>query len=524
MPNFFIPVNSINLPVFYGSGCIMPKKYLNSEIYDIQDFAPSYLLLSNHINISGSDCTIEVVLSDEETKRLISIDRENNFFLHRHPFPISRVVRIFFKNEDNKERITAIININTAFLDNSLTRVMQSDVREINFSNNTIVKDNPDYRKALDFYNRALGGFALLKTVNDSQINYFSTLSFFNSLIKSDFERSFGIRENTSKLLDAFFGKEGFRDLFPFLYKEIAESDIYALAKKEGQSINKDKLTGIIELEPLEKMTYVLAVLYNYGVGEEPRKNKIDSLIVNGFESSIKSRYSDIVALCYGINRGYKIFSKEYRVRDINKVVKYKLNSKLDYYTIESIFQFAFFGNLKNGEFKYLDKQFEFTSNYSSAKTILGKEIILKTKPRFNSKEYLSKLFTGNNIESLVRPLIENIANLILRDVEKEFEDVSRDNMANISNLHKENEYLKERINFLSRELSQNNNNEIIYKRKNIESGHENLASDSSQELISLQKQNSDLMYLIDKIEQKAKTNKGISKIIEDFKNDNRLL
>ena len=108
------------------------------------------------------------------------------------------------------------------------------------------------------------------------------------------------------------------------------------------------------DLEKLEKATYIAAVLYTYGLENEGKKKKIDGLIISNFQTQIKQSRSEVIALCFGINRGYSAFSNKYKSGEKETIVKYELASQVDYYTIESIFQFTFFDTISN-KFQYLD-------------------------------------------------------------------------------------------------------------------------------------------------------------------------
>lgn len=57
------------------------------------------------------------------------------------------------------------------------------------------------------------------------------------------------------------------------------------------------------------------------------------------------------VALCYGLNRGYTAFANKYQA----VTVKFKLDSKVDYNTIESLYQYAFNEVEQSYNFPYLD-------------------------------------------------------------------------------------------------------------------------------------------------------------------------
>lgn len=100
-------------------------------------------------------------------------------------------------------------------------------------------------------------------------------------------------------------------------------------------------MTKVIIPDNLDKNVYVCYVLYDYGVGEESHRHRIDELILNNF-TGLKQGYEESCALYYGYNRGYASFNNQYRKEGKTENVKFQLNSLLDYYTIESIYRYCF--------------------------------------------------------------------------------------------------------------------------------------------------------------------------------------
>jgi hypothetical protein len=153
-----------------------------------------------------------------------------------------------------------------------------------------------------------------------------------------------------------FFDQVGSLHGLPaYLSKAITEDDVKKSARESKQTFTKNSLSGIIEVDRLDRIPYILSILYTYGVGEESGKKKVDTLILNNFHGDIKPQYGELISLCYGINRGYAIFSNHYRYKGIEKVVKFQLDTILDYYTLESIYQSVFNKISRSGDFPYLD-------------------------------------------------------------------------------------------------------------------------------------------------------------------------
>lgn len=518
---YFVPIDSISLPTIYGSACLMPKKYLSTNNEDIQNTLPSYLLITTKMGSDKSDCAIEIALSEEEINLLISISDDNDIFLFSKPLPISRIKSVSFDNIANKEKIIAIINLSTAFIDNDKVNVVL-DMQKVNLDaiNITDIRENDDCLFQFNKFNGILGGFALMKLAGEEYMNYsenyFSTLSFFNTQIEKDLLNS-GISIN-KKFHDAFLGIDKFKVLYPLLSKTITESDIQNSANIENQTVIKDKYTGIIDIDLFDNMTYILSVLFTYRVGNEAGGRKIDTLIANNFKNSIKEDKSEIVALCYGINRGYSSFTKKYSVDGKENDVKFKLNKKLDYYTIESLYQFAFNNINSSSTFKYLDDWCP-TLNENIKKgsyKIIDEIVIIKKKPKVGTKEYLSqlsRLFFQKNIEDFLSPFLNIIINKVKDDLETETEEIIESKEKEIEELRSK---LKETV---KQEKVKDYKTQKIKQEINIQEHTEKFNPDESKN--STQKNDTaeldNLKNLLNKIE-KLKNATEIHKIIKEHK------
>lgn len=422
---FYMPISSKSLAHYFGSACIMPSRYFSNKPIDLQNKFEEYLLLATHKGTKDTDCCLELVLTDAEIKNIVEINK--GFLLYQKPLPISRVKKVLFSNEDEKDQAIAAINLSTAFIPKNLIELIpQFDSVNteglVNYDNNN--DKTIDWSNEVKRYNSFLGGFALMRLGGEDYMNYsenyFSTLSFFNEIFKNELLKSG--RDIDERFFDAFVGHNSFKILHKYLNKNINENDLYAIAKEENQKIAKNNITRIIDLNKLEKATYIVAVLNTFGVGDESRKRKIDGLILSNFKSDIKEDRSEVIALCYGLNRGYSVFSNKYEFGNINKVVKFKLNSKVDYYTIESIFQ-SVFNNIKSENFTYLDNWCpKLKSSLSNKKTdykVLDLLVIGKKKPRVSSQVYLANLlhsFFQKENEVLFKSLFEKIRTIVYND------------------------------------------------------------------------------------------------------------
>lgn len=453
--NYYLPINSVNLAYYFSCACIKPAKYFSARTKDIQSEYPDYLFLSNEKEIKNSDCSLELILTKDEKEKLIPARGNEDFFLLSMPLPLSRVATIYFDSDEQKDKITTLINLSTAFIPKNLVKLFDKEkeigAEEIIFD---LAKSTPDFTKELKKYNSLLGGFALMKLAREPYMNYsenyFSTLSFFNTIIEDELSKS---KKVNSIYHDAFIGKESFKQLNSYLEKEITEDDLESIAKLENQKIRKDVITGLIDYNSLEKATYILSVLYSFGVGDEGRKSKVDGLILTNFHKNIKNDRAEVVALCYGLNRGYTVFTNKYRNENGEQIVKFQLDSKVDYFTIESIFQYSFNNVQKSKLFPYLDSvipksETRWRKQSKNDYYILDKLVITEQIKVGDAKWWnrLLNFFFQKNQEELFKPFLISVFQKIKEDLEDDFSVQIENKDTELQKLKEENSELAQKL------------------------------------------------------------------------------
>jgi len=507
---YYLPINSTSLPHYFGCACIKPSKYFNNKPEDFQDRFSEFLLITTHFGTEQTDCCLELVFTKQEAKKLNDI--KNGWFLYEKPLPITRIKKIYFTNKELKEQNITNINMSTAFVPDVLVEITNE------FEKPTIdglerpqdIPINP-YEDKLKKFDSYLGALALMRLAGEEYMNYsenyFATLSFFNEKIQKDLELS---KVNIEPKYQGVFTGNGFDKVIPYLSKTIDENDVNSIAQDEKQTIQKHMITRIIDLSSLDKWTYTIAVLNTYGVGNESKKDKIDNLILSNFKSGIKEGKSEGIALCYGFNRGYSVFSNKYKSKEKERIVKYQLNSQLDYYTIESVYQYVF-NEIKSSKFDYLDNWCpKLTLPKKSKKTdyiIMDVLVIGKKKAKVLSKEYWKEslqLFLQSNkfFEKTLRQIFQEIAEKVYSDTKDELED---DFENKISQLNEEIEKLE---------------NDLLVERKKVEdleskipatkgsiSKEEETISAVSEPIITIPQTQQDLKSIVEQVlKYKGKT------------------
>lgn len=419
----------MSLAHYFGCACIKPGKYFDNKPKDLQDKLNDFLLVTTHLGTQQTDCCLELVFTRQEAAELIDI--ENGFFLYEKPLPVSRVKGIYFADKAVEEQTITNINMSTAFVPENLIKgIVQfatPDMDKIEKPQDIHINSYTEQLKRFDSY---LGGFSLLRLAGEEYMNYsenyFSTLSFFSETIKEQLKSAGRTIDN--RYWGIFTGNYGFRKIFPVLNKVVDENDVMTLAQEEKQNVYKDKITRVIDLDSLDKNTYIAAVLNAYGVGDESRRKRIDELILSNFRHGIKAGKAEGIALCYGINRGYAVFSNKYSLGNIHKIVKFQLNSQLDYYTIESLYQYLFNPEEKGNDYSYLDWCPRFKNTLPATAPnyqILDVIVSGKRKARVLSTEYWQNLlpaFLQSNklFEKKLPDLFQELGEILYKDTVEE--------------------------------------------------------------------------------------------------------
>lgn len=434
---YYLPIGSTSLAHYFGGACIKPSKYFNNKPEDLQDKFNDFLLVTTKFGTRQTDCCLELVFTKQEINDLIDI--KDGFYLYEKPLPITRIKKIYFTSKERKEQTITNINMSTAFVPDELVMVIDKGFDDIQTDKLEKPQDIHinSYEKEINTFNGSLGGLALMRLAGEEYMNYsenyFATLSLFNSVIQRDLEAS-KVSIDT-RYCGVFTGDGGFQKIIPYLNKTIDETDIDRIAKEEKQTVRKEAISKIIDLNSLDKWTYTVAVLNTYGVGCESKKKKVDELILSNFKSNIKQGKSEGIALCYGINRGYSAFSNKYCLNQSEKVVKFQLNSQLDYYTIESLYQYVF-NKVKSDDFPYLKEwcpkqklsEISKKTNYK----ILDVIVIGKKKAKVLSKEYWANLlpsflqsnkFTEKTLPQIYQELGEVVFNDAKDEIAEDYEN-----------------------------------------------------------------------------------------------------
>jgi hypothetical protein len=278
-----------------------------------------------------------------------------------------------------------------------------------------------------------LGGKSFM---NYSQ-NYFSTLSYFNKLIEEQTNNA--AEEKGLKLNSKYIGlfstsNSEWSKWQSFIYQNVEIEDIENLAQNEDVKIEMN--FGLLKLDSISTNSYFydIAVLAIYGEG---KRKTIDDLVTDLTNEYIPQEKSESVCLIFGLNNGYSKFRNKYKIANDEKIVKFKLQSKLDYYTIESIYQFVFNGKKNNSEFNFIDELFISQGQIRSEKDydtykILDTVVIAKKKQ--TPLECFLENYSTDIYETLVKSIsqwLPPFAKIEGKDGVQYFEKVLKNTLSN---------------------------------------------------------------------------------------------
>jgi len=175
------------------------------------------------------------------------------------------------------------ITLSTAFIPKHIIANGDKTFDSVNIDNIVIPNELVDsinvVKTSYDTYNRILGALALMKIAHKEGCNvsplYIDTLSKFNKIIEDQKKTISAINTKFHPIID---------NPLPLLKKNIDSNILNEIAQKEKQEVIKNKTTNVIDPSNLDGITYICYVLYNYGVGEESRRRKIDELILNNLQ------------------------------------------------------------------------------------------------------------------------------------------------------------------------------------------------------------------------------------------------
>jgi hypothetical protein len=360
MTDFYIPISSHSLPHYFGRAVILPAKFYNNKPEDIQNRIDDSILLCESKWVNNCDCSIKVVLTDDEVKQIKKIS--NDYFECELPIPISRVKKVYFLKREQLDTTLWNINAGAAFFPRDLAELDSDPQLILEAKWGTTPKSSHEkleISRRAKYFDHILGAFAFMRVAggfsNEYSASYFRTLSFYNKLVEKDYQAAvtkYGLKSND--IYGSILARTNptWQKWEKYVYQPFLIDDLKQVASKEG--VQLDLKIGLVDLDRLKSnpVLYDFAVLALYG-NRNPKST--ENLISDMYSGKIPQDKVEEICFLFGLHNGYTNLRSSYKVKGVLKTVKFKLDSLLDYYTIESIYQSVFKSVKENTAFPYLD-------------------------------------------------------------------------------------------------------------------------------------------------------------------------
>ncbi|MCI7357188.1 MAG: hypothetical protein MSK40_05720, partial [Parabacteroides sp.] len=161
-------------------------------------------------------------MTNEEETKLISAG--GTWYLFESALPITRVKKICFTEEQQKNKTLTNIRMGTAFVPDSIVGSTSSfedvTVKEVKVLKDYYVKDQT---KEIELYNRILGALIIMRLAREKYMNfseaYIETLAVFNKLIVDALVKA-GKSPN-DQYSGLFTQSKSYACLLPYLNKQV---------------------------------------------------------------------------------------------------------------------------------------------------------------------------------------------------------------------------------------------------------------------------------------------------------------
>lgn len=373
---YLLQINRIKLIDYIEQGLITPDRYLSDECEkDIQSKNNNFLVLSDgYLQILNEEqILIELALTSDEIQEL---HIENDICYLHIPLPISRIRKIYVQDKDVLAHIEARIKKSeSGFLPNSLFEIYTS-TKKVKFEKRDYIAlsdevNLSDYRDKIRIFDKRMGMFTFMKNTNlyynekrqsisNYSDHYFSALSL---LLKETLDdksfKLFDILNNNKEFKTLLFSNNQINEEFvSSIVSTIEDAELKEIFLQLQNPVGVRKtLASLLEKNALN--LYMIALVYYF---RDKDSNRKDSFKIE-IKDFIPYEIAEVSLAILGLYFGYKKLRASENIEIEDKVfkqifgntfpMKFTLESKLDYITIETIYN-ACFKEQRGYEYEYL--------------------------------------------------------------------------------------------------------------------------------------------------------------------------
>ncbi len=422
--HYNLQIHRIKLQDYLTRGLIIPDAYIEEvAAKDAQSIHPSYLLLSKgYVNkIDAEQIVLEVILTDDEAQNLIE---KNGVYLYENAIPISRITQIFCQNKQVKNSILQDIeNYESGYLHEKLFVFFKKgkkivlDEYYVNFDR--VYESENDLKSKILRYDKLLGMLAFVKnaqmyhveetkTFTSHSDSFFTLLSKYNTSYENESQSFFDLLKTNQNFLELLLSENLMSD--DFILNIIQSIDDEEVKKIFSDLIYKPNVSRecLKRLREKDSIYFYICLVYIHKQKDGSQKEHFKDDIAQ----QIPYEKVENALACLGLYYGYseldrsedillsdKVISKIIGTEDIN--IKFKMDNKLDYIVIETIFNYVFHGQ-KSGLSEYL--VYPFSKKFSFK---LPTDKVFKTFYQVYNNDHFDSPYIKihkNSFEEIVQP------------------------------------------------------------------------------------------------------------------------
>lgn len=376
---YLLQIHRIKLIDYISYGLIVPDRHLGEDIEkDIQSKNPNLLAVSEGYidELDEYQILLELILTDDEVERLYEVD---DLYYFDKPLPITRIKKVYVQDKNIvKHMNTQIQNSENGFLPNELFEAYIKSKKPIfekkQYSASNNESSEANYEEQIRYFDKRMGMFCFMKNtelyyssstqeISNYSKHYFGILS---SLLKEPLDNMHlkdldVLKHNKTLKILLYSDKQIDKDFIVQESQKIEDNELKEIFLQLLQPTGtREILTKLHEKKELE--FFLIGLVYYFR--QKNNSNKKDNFKVD-IQNLIPYEWAEVSLAILGIYFGYKNLRSQEKIelKDhyFKKIfgdtfsMKFTFESKLDYITVETIYNICFKDKEHKGyEYEYL--------------------------------------------------------------------------------------------------------------------------------------------------------------------------
>lgn len=371
---WLLQAHRIKLQDYIMQGIITPDRYMHDQKeYDIQTKNPDFLILSKGYlaPLDETQVLIELILTEEEQASLIIY---NDVFFCGKPLPVSRIKKVYCQDKEIQKWILTNLESNQKgfmpvwlfdYFKKGKAFLFETISLELSFSPAPLA----EYSKELRKFDKMMGMFTFMKNASmyychqtgifsNYSDNYFALLSKLNPLIEAVDTNFLDTIKASKPFFELIYSEQPMSEEFiRTLIESLEDEHIKALFAEVLENPN----ATLRVLQQLDSIYFYMCLVYYFKNKNSDKKDSF-KLDIQKYVPVDKIEYALAflgIYLGYANLRSYEkiVFNDELFQKLAGNPIpmKFKLDSELDFFTIETLYTYAFAKDKEQRAFDYLD-------------------------------------------------------------------------------------------------------------------------------------------------------------------------